>query len=137
MSHSVAAVRKYRANNKDKIAAQKRARKGTIEGRASYLVAIKRAYCRNNKLEFDLTTEFLVGLWKNQEGKCAVTDTKMRLTLGNGRHPESISIDRIDSNKGYLKTNIRFVCWQVNAMKFELTDSQLKDWCVRILKGLS
>lgn len=44
--------------------------------------------------------------------RCEITGKKF--TWGS-KEPTSLSIDRIDTNKGYTKDNIRFVCWWVNA----------------------
>lgn len=69
-------------------------------------------------MDFDLTLESLLSLYNNQRGLCAVSglemtweETKETRTLTN------ISIDRIDSNKGYTLSNIQLVCVGINYMK--------------------
>lgn len=54
---------------------------------------------------------------------------------GKGRVPTNLSIDRIDSALPYTKSNVQLVCYQVNLMKSELSQSQLLYWCERILKN--
>lgn len=44
-------------------------------------------------------------MWNKQKGKCALTGIPMTVTK-SGRTNTNISIDRIDSNKGYTKDNV-------------------------------
>lgn len=78
--------------------------------------AIKqRAKKKGYKLDFDL--EYLVFLYEKQQGKCALTGIEFNLsnqTRSKRFRPYSVSIDRIDSNKGYSKKNIRLVCVAFN-----------------------
>ena len=51
----------------------------------------------------------------------------IRLTseVGNGRSAGSLSLDRIDSSKGYVKGNIRFISDRANTLKRDATDQEL------------
>jgi hypothetical protein len=53
----------------------------------------------------------------------------------NGRILTNLSIDRIDSKKGYIKDNIQFVCMAINQMKSDLTLDELYFFCENILKN--
>ncbi len=56
--------------------------------------------------------------WHIQKGKCAVTGVPLSIENGTPRHknPWKVSIDRIDSDKGYHNNNIRLVThWYNNA----------------------
>jgi hypothetical protein len=87
-------------------------------------------------LEFNLTPKFLIELWESQEGLCAISGRKFDL-----QRPEKIetvkanapSLDRIDSNKGYLKGNVRFVCYQVNTALNAYGEQALLSLCKDIL----
>ena len=81
-------------------------------------------------------TAVLYELWKEQNGKCAVTGESMTYVRGQGSVPTNLSIDRIDNNVGYTRDNIRLVCYQVNFMKRALTDEGLAIWCEKIISGL-
>ena len=73
------------------------------------------------KFSFDLTREWCVQNWT---GKCAVTG--LDFVFGTQTHfPFAPSIDRIDSSKGYLQTNCRFVLFAVNSLKGTGTDEQM------------
>ena len=51
------------------------------------------------------------------------------------RNPYSLSIDKIDPNKGYEVGNVQFVCFAANMMKGELSLSELKKFCQAIIKN--
>lgn len=96
-------------------------------GRAASL--LKTANRRSSKFAEDcnLDVEFIVEKLKN--GKCEVTGIPFEYEnkYGTSKNPLAPSIDRIDSNKGYVKDNVRLVIWQFNLMKGELTDDQVND----------
>lgn len=41
----------------------------------------------------------------------------MDLKIGYGRNPYGASVDRIDSDLGYIEGNVQFVCYAVNLMR--------------------
>ncbi len=69
---------------------------------------------------FDLDTDYLLELWKKQEGKCAYTARPMRIV--NLKYDFwSPSLDRLDPLKGYTKGNVAWTLHGVNCFKQELT----------------
>ena len=82
-----------------------------------------------------VTPEMLVRLWKKQDGKCAVTAVPMTYITAQGNVGTNASIDRIDSQFGYIPDNVRLVCRSINLMKHELTDKELIQWAALILNG--
>lgn len=97
---------------------------------------------KNRGLELSINKEDIKDIWDEQKGLCAITKLPMekvkaqRTTRSRFFNQFRASIDRIDSEKGYVKGNIRMVCAYVNVMKLDQTDEQLKFWCESILKGL-
>ena len=74
-------------------------------------------------LEYALTNEWGESNWT---GCCALTGIPFDLFHGTGHvHPYSPSIDRIDSKKGYLPDNCRFVLQCVNSFRSTLGDSEM------------
>ncbi len=70
------------------------------------------------------TLSDVLGLWEKQRGCCAVSSLPM--TWGKGNFfPTSISIDRIDPTEGYTASNIRLVCYAVNAFKGRWSDDHM------------
>lgn len=75
-------------------------------------------------LPFEVSIEDLQELWEKQEGLCAYTGRTLHFKRNRvkkkGRHEGSsniASLDRIDSDKGYIKGNIQFVAAPVNLAK--------------------
>lgn len=71
-----------------------------------------------------VTLNQLMDMWRNQDGKCAVTGLVM--TWAKGTYlPTSISIDRIDSGIGYHADNVRLICYAINAFKGVWSDNHM------------
>jgi len=69
----------------------------------------------DGKVVSDIDWEkYLENMYKRQKGKCAVTGIKMSFIR---KDPLRFSVDRIDNNKGYIKGNIRLVCWGINELR--------------------
>jgi hypothetical protein len=80
------------------------------------------------KIEFDLDREYLGGLFKKQNCKCALTGVNLNLvktSIRTKHNQNTASLDRIDNNKGYIKGNVRWVHKVVNQIKSDLEDKQL------------
>lgn len=83
------------------------------------------------EMPFTLDLEFLIELYHNQAGQCALTGLSMNLDspkIGRSR-PFVPSLDRIDSTKGYTKDNVRLVCWAVNVALSQWGESQFNTIC--------
>lgn len=81
-------------------------------------------------LEFSICVEDIEELYFRQDGKCAISNLKLSTITGH-RHRNNafvISLDRIDSERGYSKDNIQLVCWQANRMKDSLSWDEFKFW---------
>lgn len=75
-----------------------------------------RSRCTWKNLPFDLTTEFLADLAKEQNYRCALTGMKFKLQK-NGPFrvdPYALTVDRIEPQKGYVQGNVRLICFAMN-----------------------
>lgn len=71
-----------------------------------------------------ITIADLEVLFNYQKGLCALSGVKM--TWGQGSvKATSLSVDRIESNRGYHLDNIRFICHAVNAFRGNGTDAEM------------
>ena len=74
-------------------------------------------------------------LWDTQHGKCAISGIDMTYIANCGRIPTNVSVDRIDSSKGYIKGNVQLVCMAVNQMKNDLDMQTLLTFCDAIVSN--
>lgn len=91
---------------------------------------------KTGNLKFNLDKEYLIGLWEEQEGCCALSGRVF--DLKRPRKNETVranapSLDRIKPNKGYVKGNVRFVCYQVNTALNEYGEEALLNLCKDVL----
>lgn len=104
-----------------------------------YRLPTMQAQAKQRGLEWNLTKEYLIGLWDNQNGKCHYSNIQMNnasvVTLAEWTSP---SLDRIDPNKGYVKDNVVWCIWGVNSFKaslllneFQTNIKQIKWWFER------
>jgi len=80
--------------------------------------SIKRCQ-RGRECVFDITVDDIERLLEEQDGRCVYTGEDFEWTLN---HPYKISIDRIDSSKGYTPDNIQLVARIVNQAKSDMDD---------------
>jgi len=93
---------------------------------------------RRRGLEVLIGKEQIDIMYANQGGLCAVTGLQMQYTSGaTSKNDYAVSVDRVDSSKGYTHYNVRLVCARVNILRQELTDEQMAFWCNMILKGIT
>lgn len=93
---------------------------------------------KKKKIEFELSTDFIVEMWEKQNGKCALTQIEFLIPqerTGGKASPFAPSIDRIDSSKGYEKDNVRLVCVAVNYALNEFGEEIFKQICKAYLKA--
>ncbi len=63
----------------------------------------------------DLTPEFLRQQLESQNGKCPWFRVQLRTELGGSfRHPDQVSLDRIDNDYGYVQDNVMLVSQAAN-----------------------
>lgn len=123
-------LKEYRKNNKERLKqSNKNWRKdnkihynnhqynnyATTKGRIQYLIKSARRRAKKKNIEFDIDIEWLTSQFENQNNRCALTNIEFYIpTERNIKNPFSPSLDRIDPTKGYVKNNVRVVCYIVN-----------------------
>jgi hypothetical protein len=125
--------RKLRTSNRENTL-----RNSSIEDfmKAELVLAKDRNKKRGKNHEFDITVDFLMELLEKQDGLCAMSGIKMLTTTHRDErseddrvNPNKLSIDRIDSKRGYIQDNVQLVsCW-VNLMKLDISIDVFKERC--------
>ena len=98
----------------------------TIEGRASVFLQNAKKAATKRQQEFALAISDIVDCWNSQSGICAYSGRIMTLEAGN---LHTVSIERIDSNKGYVPENTILVCQAINRMKSNFEFNDFYDLC--------
>jgi hypothetical protein len=122
-------------DNKEAVHKQQNAIKRTLNGKLTNLITTSRYRCKISKREHTIDTAYLKSLYIKQEGKCAITGTEMEIRGTNcaADSPYSISLDRIDSELGYIDGNVWLVCTGINLMKSRLSMDQFIDFCRKVI----
>ena len=104
-----------------------------------------KSLCRkreDEKRSKQFTVDELMQVLVNHDYKCALSGVELTCKMemnpdfvGNGkRHlwPTNVSIDRIDSTKGYTINNVQLVCVVLNIAKSNLPQNDYIDWCKKV-----
>jgi hypothetical protein len=87
-------------------------------------------------LDFNLTPEYVRNVYLNQNKKCAITGISLYYPFDKERNNiNGISVDRVDSTKGYTEDNIQIVSLQVNKMKSDLSMNDFIHLCELTIKN--
>ena len=90
-----------------------------------FLLRDAKRHAKAKNREFDLTLQELQEILETQDNKCKFTGLDF-----NENHP--ISLDRINSEIGYIKDNIQMIRIRANKMKSNMTDKEFIDYCFLI-----
>jgi hypothetical protein len=96
----------------------------------SWMLRMIRSRAKKYGHEFNITNEYLTKLFIKSEGKCALSG--MKLTVERN-HPLIASVDRINSNKGYVKGNVQLVASCVNLAKNKLSQKDFIKLCKSVV----
>lgn len=110
--------------------------KSDYKWRCRQLLGSSKYRAKQLKVEHNLDKSYLVGLWESQNGCCAVSGRRFDLSRpeqGLCVNSNSPSLDRINPKEGYIKGNVRFVCYQVNTALNQYGEQALIDLCKDIL----
>lgn len=93
-------------------------------------IILKRTKTKYKKLgkQFDLTKKFILDLYEKQQGKCFYTGLDLLVSSDESNY-HCLSIDRIDSSKGYTQDNVVLCCWIINRIKINLSVDEFVNYC--------
>jgi hypothetical protein len=99
-------------------------RRDEFTGFREHLLRAKR---RNQNV--DITLEDLKETWIKQQGICPYSKVKLQFVKLKIRNNPiyTMSLDRINSNLGYVKGNIQFISIAMNLMKNSMSEEEMKE----------
>lgn len=101
-----------------------------ITGRFWYQLKINATRRKTKILSFDLTIEYVWKLFQDQKEKCALTGMLIELPKGSKKnYTHTASLDRINSDLGYVVGNVQWVHKDINSMKSNFTEKRFKELC--------
>ena len=80
----------------------------------------------NRNIPFEISKEYLWNLFISQNHICAITGDYIE-------HLKDASLDRIDSNKGYIEGNVQWVTYRANVSKHTMSMTELYEFCQKVL----
>ena len=97
------------------------------EGALHFRYNKKRCYARAKGIPFTLTFEDYKGQYEKQAGKDGYTGQQMAFDFGQGRSGATMSLDRIDNEKGYTPDSVVFCSLYSNGKKKDLPVGQFME----------
>jgi hypothetical protein len=85
--------------------------------------------------QIEVTLDYVYEVGASQDFFCALTGDELEFTrggtywLGKWCNPNSCTIDRIDSSKGYVEGNIQLITWRANCLKQHLNNDEFIVFC--------
>ncbi len=113
-------------------------RKGHKDVSGSYFCILQHG-AKTRDMEFSVSIEYLQEILEKQEYKCALSGVILIFPTSlsiEGRKVQTGSLDRIDSNKGYIEGNVQWVHKTINCIKWKLSQEEFIDWCCKVSNNI-
>lgn len=129
----------YRDKNREAYNLNQQAVRRTEKGFIAQLLHGAKTRAKKKGWDYNLSEDFIQNLLTSIDYRCQVTGQEMTLEAKsyNQRSLFKVSLDRIDSTKGYTEYNVQLICWAVNQMKNNLTEEEFKFWIDTVHKAIS
>lgn len=117
-------------NEKDKLREYQTEHYSIPKNKLKYLISQAKSRCAKEGMEFDLDVDKI-----EIPSHCKYLGTPLTSTHKVGRKATNMSLDRIDSSKGYTMDNVQIISDQANRMKNDATIEQLIAFAKGILES--
>lgn len=77
------------------------------------------------EIEFTVTIEYIAAVYESQNGRCAVSGRELIFKRGRCIPGATASLDRIESDRGYVPGNVQLVTKDVNFAKQRMSNAEL------------
>jgi len=126
--------REYYYKNRERNLELSKTRRKNSEVNAKILIsemmATAKSGAKRRNIEFKLTKENLEQMFIESNGVCAISGLPLSTKFNSAT---KVSIDRIDSSKGYTKSNVQLVAKCVNIAKSNLKQSEFIAMCKAVV----
>ena len=112
---------------------QKKHFRGYKEISKSYWNSIKKGAAQRG-LQISISIKDAWDLFVKQDKCCALTGVELKFASKSFTCDGTASLDRIDSDKGYIKDNIQWVHKEINFMKQQFSTDKFIDWCQKVIQ---
>lgn len=96
---------------------------------------------KDRDIEFDISLEYILDLYEKQNRKCAYSNLDISFAKTWNRQEYSnqmtVSLDRINSENGYIKGNVQWVHKDINLMKWKFSEERFLELCRLIVNNLN
>jgi hypothetical protein len=100
-------------------------------------VANARSRAAKKGLPFELTRDEIMSMFEEQDGRCFYSDIKLNVVKSDASRthdPFKMSLDCVDPSLGYVKDNVVWCAYCVNALKLKMSKKSMIDVCRAIVK---
>lgn len=106
---------------------------GELSG--SILCGIRKS-AKDRNIDFNVSKEYLWELFLLQNRRCNLSGLELTFgtKIGNRIEDKTASLDRIDSNKGYLEGNVQWVHKNINLIKWSFSQEYFINLCEQIVE---
>lgn len=94
----------------------------------------KKVNARMRKIAWKVTPQYVIDQYIEQGRRCKLTGVRLRAPSTTDFSNVTVSIDRIDSSKGYIEGNIQIIDKRVNMMKYTFSQQEFVRWCKRVAR---
>jgi hypothetical protein len=92
---------------------------------------------KKRDIEFKISIDYAWELYLNQNRKCSLSGLPITFSpskKGHATGETTASLDRIDSDKGYIEGNVQWLHKWVNLMKSDFTQNEFLNYCRLIIE---
>jgi len=100
-------------------------------------VANARSRALKKGLPFDLTRDEVMDMFEEQGGRCYYSDILLNVVKSDASRthdPFKMSLDCVDPSLGYVKGNVVWCAYCVNALKLKMSKESMIEVCRSIVK---
>lgn len=90
---------------------------------------------KNRDIEFNITIEYVWDLFLKQDKRCALSGVELWFSSKTSLSDGNASLDRIDSNLGYISGNLQWIHKDINYMKQEYDEKYFVEMCKKIAQN--